>query len=156
ARAAGVRFRALHEHREHPPQIPDGRLRRTVRLAEGDGRPGADGAAVESPAGERSAMRTILGLLPLCLLLAACATAGGPVKPGGNLASQLAPFFHRQEVNIAVAYRNLGTGAYYFRNEDDFFHAASTMKLPVMMALFQTVDAGERRLSEPIAVRNQF
>jgi beta-lactamase class A len=99
-------------------------------------------------------MRTILGLLPLCLLLA-CATTGEPAKPG-TLAGQLQPFFHRKDVEIAVAYHNLGTGAFYYHNEDDDFHAASTMKLPVMMALFKAIDAGERRLSEPIAVRNQF
>ncbi|MFY9820872.1 MAG: serine hydrolase [Thermoanaerobaculia bacterium] len=100
-------------------------------------------------------MRTILGLLPLCLLLLACATTGAPGKPG-TLAGQLEPFFHRQDVDIAIAYRNLGTGAFYFHNEDDAFHAASTMKLPVMMALFQAIDSGAQRLSEPIAVHNQF
>jgi len=94
-------------------------------------------------------------LIPLGLLLLGClgcASAGEP----GNLAGQLEPFLHRQDANIAIAYRNLGTGAFYFRNEDDAFHAASTMKLPVMMALFQTIDAGERRLNDPIAVKNQF
>lgn len=100
-------------------------------------------------------MRTILGLIPLCLLLLACATTGEPGKPG-TLAGQLEPFFHRQDVEIAVAYQNLGTGAFYHHDEDEVFHAASTMKLPVMMALFQTIDSGARRLSEPIAVRNQF
>jgi beta-lactamase class A len=99
-------------------------------------------------------MRTILGLIPLCLLLA-CATTGESAKPG-TLAGQLQPFFHRKDVEIAVAYHNLCTGAFYYHNEDDDFHAASTMKLPVMMALFRAIDAGERRLSEPIAVRNQF
>jgi beta-lactamase class A len=97
-------------------------------------------------------VRTILGLIPLCLFLLSCASAGEP----GNLAGQLEPFLHRQDANIAIAYRNLGTGAFYFRNEDDAFHAASTMKLPVMMALFQTIDGGERRLNDPVAVKNQF
>jgi beta-lactamase class A len=100
-------------------------------------------------------MRTILGLIPLCLLLLGCATTGEPARPG-TLAGQLQPFFQRKDVEIAVAYRNLGTGAFYYHNEDDDFHAASTMKLPVMMALFQAIDAGQRHLNEPIAVRNQF
>src|SRR4051812_21497105 len=100
----------------------------------------------------RTAMRSIVGLLPVCLLLLGCASAGEP----GNLAGRLQPFLQRQDVDIAIAYRNLGTGAVYFHHEDEPFHAASTMKLPVMMALFQAVDAGEMRLSEPFAVRNQF
>jgi len=100
-------------------------------------------------------VRKILGLIPLSLLLLGClgcASAGEPANLGG----QLEQFLHRQDVSIAIAYRNLGTGAFYFRNEDDAFHAASTMKLPVMMAFFQTIDAGERRLNDPIAVKNQF
>ena len=97
-------------------------------------------------------MRSIVGLLPVCLLLMGCASAGEP----GNLAGRLQTFLQRQDVDVAIAYRNLGTGAVYLHHEDVPFHAASTMKLPVMMALFQAVDAGEMRLSEPFAVRNQF
>ncbi|HEV8581637.1 MAG TPA: serine hydrolase [Thermoanaerobaculia bacterium] len=100
-------------------------------------------------------MRPILTLFPLSLTLLACASGGARPGPGG-LAGRLEPFFHRQGVTIAVAYRNLGTGATLFRNEDEVFHAASTMKVPVMMALFQAVEAGELRLSEPIAVHNRF
>jgi beta-lactamase class A len=97
-------------------------------------------------------MRSIVGLLPVCLVLVACASAGEP----GNLAGRLDPLLQRKDVDIAIAYRNLGTGAVYLHHEDVPFHAASTMKLPVMMALFQAIDAGEMRLSEPFAVRNQF
>src|SRR5436190_8754900 len=100
-------------------------------------------------------MKPSLALLPLSLVLAACASVGARPQ-SGSFAGRLEPFFHRQGVPIAVAYRNLGTGATFFRNENETFHAASTMKVPVMMALFQAVDSGELRLSEPIAVRNQF
>jgi len=100
-------------------------------------------------------MRPIRTLLPFLLVLAACAS-GGARPQSGSIAGRLEPFFHRQGVTIAVAYRNLGSGATFFRNENESFHAASTMKVPVMMALFQAVDAGELRLSEPIAVRNRF
>lgn len=98
---------------------------------------------------------TILGLSSLCLLLLGCATTGGAAKPG-TLPGELQPFFHRKDVEIAIAYRNLGTGTFYYHDEDEPFHAASLVKLPVMMALFQSVDAGGRRLNEPITVRNQF
>jgi beta-lactamase class A len=107
-------------------------------------------------------MRSILGLLPVCLIFLACASAAPPDGPGephaerGSLASGLKPLVERQDAEIAIAYRHLGTGATYFRDEDLTFHAASTMKLPVMMALFQAVDAGEMRLGQAIDVRNQF
>ena len=80
-----------------------------------------------------------------------CASGGGPAAGPPSSPSGWSRYFHRPGVTIAVAYRNLGTGATYLRNEDEIFHAASTMKLPVMMALFQAVDAGELRLDEPIA-----
>ena len=93
--------------------------------------------------------------LALCLPLLACASNGAqPAKT--PLMLRLEPFFHHPGVTIAVAYRNLGSGASYVRNEAETFHAASTMKVPVMMALFQAIDAGELRLSDPIPVRNQF
>ena len=103
-------------------------------------------------------MRTLLVLMPLCLLVLACASTGEPGNPRepGDLAAALEPFVGRQGVDVAIAYRHLGTGATYYRHEDEPFHAASTMKLPVMMALFQAVDAGELRLNEPLAVRNRF
>ncbi|HKI04315.1 MAG TPA: serine hydrolase [Thermoanaerobaculia bacterium] len=103
-------------------------------------------------------MKIILALLPLSLLLA-CAAAGprpaakaGPASIGGRLET----YYQRPGVKIGVAYRNLGTGAFYFHDEEESFHAASTMKVPVMMALFQAVDGGEMRLADPIPVRNEF
>ena len=94
-------------------------------------------------------------LLALALPLLSCASASQG-SAGFSVATRLEPYFHKPGITIAVAYQNLATGAGYFRNEDLSYHAASTMKLPVMMALFQAIDGGELRLDEPIAVRNQF
>lgn len=98
-------------------------------------------------------MRPILALAPMLIFLA-CASASA--RYGGGLAGRLEPFFLRKDVTIGLAYRDLGSGATLFRNEEEIFHAASTMKVPVMMALFQAVEAGELRLTEPLAVRNRF
>jgi beta-lactamase class A len=102
-------------------------------------------------------MKSIILLFPVSLFLLACATGARPnSSPSGSLDSRLQPFYQRKGVTIAVAYRNLGTGATYYHEEDTTLHAASTMKVPVMMALFQAVDSGELRLSDPIPVRNEF
>lgn len=95
----------------------------------------------------------ILTLLALPLL--SCAS-GGPAPVPSVLALRLERYLHPPGGTIAVVYHNLGTGALYVRNEDEIFHAASTMKIPVMMALFQAIDNGELRLDQPIPVRNQF
>lgn len=103
-------------------------------------------------------MRPILALLPFSLLLLSCSGGGMSrlVTPSDPFSSRLAPYLQRKDVTVALAYRHLGTGATYFYNEEQSLHAASTMKIPVMMALFQAVDAGEMRLDEPLPVRNQF
>src|SRR5258708_37780095 len=39
---------------------------------------------------------------------------------------------------------------------DKAFHAASTMKVPVMIALFRQAEAGQPRLEGPLPIVNQF
>ncbi len=57
---------------------------------------------------------------------------------------------------IAVAYYDLRDGSTFLRNEREVFHAASTMKVPVMLGIFEAVSRGELRLDQPVRVRNQF
>jgi beta-lactamase class A len=57
---------------------------------------------------------------------------------------------------VAVAYRNLARPDSLFLNADSSYHAASTMKVPVMVELFRKVDAGELKLSDSIPLRNEF
>jgi beta-lactamase class A len=57
---------------------------------------------------------------------------------------------------IAVSYQDLVTGVAVHRNENAVFHAASTMKVPVMLGIFDAVSRGELRLDQPVRVRNEF
>ena len=57
---------------------------------------------------------------------------------------------------VGVAFHDLVTGDSLFVNADDSFHAASTMKVPVMIELFRRVDAGALRLDQGILLVNQF
>ncbi|MGH7617370.1 MAG: serine hydrolase [Gemmatimonadaceae bacterium] len=57
---------------------------------------------------------------------------------------------------LGVAFHDLATGDSLFLNADDSFHAASTMKVPVMIELYRRVDAGTLRLGQPVALANQF
>jgi beta-lactamase class A len=41
-------------------------------------------------------------------------------------------------------------------NSETEFHAASTMKVPVMIELFRQAEIGKLRLDEPLAIRNEF
>lgn len=57
---------------------------------------------------------------------------------------------------VAVSYHDLGTGATDALNPDRWFHAASTIKLAVLVALYATIDAQGLSGLSRVHVRNQF
>src|SRR5690349_12672209 len=57
---------------------------------------------------------------------------------------------------VAVSYYDLATGAELLIQPDATFHAASTMKVPVMMEIFREVAAGKLSLNQRIAIKNDF
>jgi len=57
---------------------------------------------------------------------------------------------------VAVAYYNLATGKELLINPDVIFHAASTMKVPVMMEIFRQAAAGKLSFDQRIPVKNDF
>ena len=103
------------------------------------------------------------------LLLAAAGCAGavsdaprapweGPLTPQGMAVEKAVDhaFRHTGTAMVAVAYLDLRTGSRVLRRETNQFHAASTMKVPVMIAAWAAVDAGELSIDQPIPVRNEF
>ncbi|MBI2408277.1 MAG: serine hydrolase [Gemmatimonadetes bacterium] len=57
---------------------------------------------------------------------------------------------------VAVWLQDLGTGDTLALNATTSFHAASTMKVPVMIELFRRADAGRLRLDSAIILQNRF
>ena len=57
---------------------------------------------------------------------------------------------------MGVAFRTLDGRTEWFFHADDSFHAASTMKVPVMIELFRQVRQGKLKLGDTLAVRNEF
>lgn len=60
------------------------------------------------------------------------------------------------EGEFAVAFKDLQTGQTLFINEKESFHAASTMKTPVMIEVFKQARAGKFKLSDSIVLKNEF
>ncbi len=86
------------------------------------------------------------------LLTTACASVSAP-----DLGRQIDAILQQQEgKTIAVAYYDLRDGRSLLRNEHEVFHAASTMKVPVMLAVFEAITRGKLRLDQPVRVRNEF
>ena len=57
---------------------------------------------------------------------------------------------------IGIAYLNLDSGNTFFHSEKLVFHAASTMKTPVMFQLYLMRDAGLLSLKDSLTVINEF
>jgi beta-lactamase class A len=57
---------------------------------------------------------------------------------------------------VAVSYRDLQTGESLDINSDSVFHAASTMKIPVMIEVLRRSQLGAFGLAQPVLLVNQF
>lgn len=60
------------------------------------------------------------------------------------------------EGNFAVAFKDISSGEEILVNEKKEFHAASTMKTPVMIELFKQAEAGKFSLEDSLLVKNSF
>jgi beta-lactamase class A len=58
--------------------------------------------------------------------------------------------------DVAVALHSLDGQTEWFFHADDSFHAASTMKIAVMMEFFHQVDEGKVKADEELVIRNEF
>ncbi|HEY2324030.1 MAG TPA: serine hydrolase [Thermoanaerobaculia bacterium] len=58
--------------------------------------------------------------------------------------------------NLGISFYDCETTIQWAYNADHYFHAASTMKLAVLLGVFRQVDRGELTLDAPVHVRNRF
>lgn len=59
-------------------------------------------------------------------------------------------------LEAAVAFRTLDNRSEWLLRADESFHAASTMKVAVLIELYRQVREGRVRLDEPLLIRNEF
>ncbi len=58
--------------------------------------------------------------------------------------------------DVAIAFRTLDGNIELFIHADEPFHAASTMKVPVMIELFHQAQEGKLQLSDQLTIHNEF
>ncbi len=73
-----------------------------------------------------------------------------------KLEAELRSIVAASGAEIAVAFKTLDGRSEVLIEPDVAFHAASTMKVPVMIELFKQADAGKLSLEDPLLVRNEF
>ncbi|HEY1214166.1 MAG TPA: serine hydrolase, partial [Bryobacteraceae bacterium] len=65
-------------------------------------------------------------------------------------------FSQQPQASFAVAFRDLSTGVSFYINEHESFHAASTMKTPVLIEAFKLIGERQLALDEPILIHTDF
>ncbi|MCP3917390.1 MAG: serine hydrolase [bacterium] len=92
------------------------------------------------------------------LLLVAALVAPSCSSTSTSMASAVRELLPPEEsgLEVAVAYRDLGDDSSWSIDPDVEFHAASTMKVAVLIELFRQEAAGTLDLDAPVTVKNAF
>ncbi|HZH14099.1 MAG TPA: serine hydrolase [Archangium sp.] len=93
-------------------------------------------------------------MIATALLVLLAATPSGTGTLRASLQERIAQV---KGASVAVAYQHLGNPKdSLFLEPDRSFHAASTMKVPVMIEFFRQVDAGKLSVGQELTLVNQF
>jgi beta-lactamase class A len=74
------------------------------------------------------------------------------VKSSANIEERI----RKSGADVAIAFRTLDGHTAYSFHEEESFHAASTMKIPVMIELFHQARQGKLKLDDALLVKNEF
>jgi beta-lactamase class A len=97
-------------------------------------------------------------LLPLPILAALIAPFSASAQDRKLIAAESAiqKQIASSGADVAVYFRSLDGTAQWSSRADEPFHAASTMKIPVMIELFHQVQQGKLKLDDSLVIRNEF
>lgn len=82
--------------------------------------------------------------------------AAQDLRPDQKLGEEIQARIRKSGAEVAVAFRMLDGSMAYGFHEGDSFHAASTMKIPVMIELFHQAREGKLKLGDSLMVKNEF
>jgi len=100
-------------------------------------------------------MKYLITSLIFLIALAGC--SANQTKTVDDLKQQVEEHLENQEGTFAVWFRHLNDSSLQFAiNPDTVFHAASTMKTPVMIELFKQAEEGLFNLSDSVMIENRF
>jgi len=92
----------------------------------------------------------------LIYLLAAILVVTGCESPNERISADIRNLLPRDNGVYAVAFLNLTTGEKILIHEHELFHAASTMKTPVMIEVYKQASEGKFSMTDSIVVKNEF
>jgi len=80
----------------------------------------------------------------------------GATPIDAKVADDIVNRIQKSGADVGVAFRTMDGKLEWFSRADDIFHAASTMKVPVMIELFHQVREGKLKLDDPLTIKNEF
>ena len=89
------------------------------------------------------------------LLLFGVAARGQNAKDAPEIQS-IQERIRKSGADVGVMFRTLDGKSSWSFHEDEVFHAASTMKIPVMIELFHQVREGKVNLTDALPIKNEF
>ncbi|NND34321.1 MAG: serine hydrolase [Saprospiraceae bacterium] len=92
----------------------------------------------------------------LTLLVLTSAFGCADPDPSARLREQIASELSQVRGTFAIAWKDLQTGESLLINADTLFHAASTMKTPVMIEVFRQATTGKFDLTDSVTIKNEF
>ena len=94
----------------------------------------------------------ILAAIPI-VLMQACRQNGDPMQ---ELTQKIAERLAIPNAQFGIAFKNIQSGETIHLNEKEHFHAASTMKTPVLAELFRQSEQGSFSMEDSITIKNVF
>jgi beta-lactamase class A len=98
---------------------------------------------------------TFVFLLLASLLATTMRSSAQPSKLD-DAAQQIEKQIAQSQAGVGIVFLTLDGKTQWSRNPDESFHAASTMKVPVMIELFHQAREGKLRLDDTLPIRNEF
>lgn len=96
-------------------------------------------------------IRTILFVFSIAMILS-CQSK----KDNQSLTEAINRLLDKEKGTFAVAFKDLATGDELLIREKESFHAASTMKTPVMIEVYKQANEGKFSMQDSIVVKNEF
>ena len=94
----------------------------------------------------------VLVLLSIFFILSSCSQH----MTSATVKKQITERLSKESGVFSVAFKDLATGEEILINERERFHAASTMKTPVMIEVYKQAAEGRFSLGDSMVVRNEF
>lgn len=79
-----------------------------------------------------------------------------PVKNTEDLKSKIQNEFAKNKGTFALAYKNLSNNEEILINEKESFHAASTMKTPILIEAYKQAEENKFSINDSLLVKNEF